>query len=121
MAAEVESRTIGLYALLNQDQVWPDAQGNRHDISEMSVRYKANVVRYLERRAKHLAALYGYGEIFVLMAEPPGGDMASDALDDALERADHERTNDPLGWLRRTTLLVRLIDDVDAGRGGEDD
>lgn len=39
---------------LGQTEVWIDRQGNEYRIDDMSVGYKANVIRFLERRAPHI-------------------------------------------------------------------
>ena len=141
---------MGVYALLNQDQVWVDVNGNLHQIDAMSVRYKGNVIRFVERRAKTLGMGYALGEIAAIFAPigrevindqgddhvvlpngevkygaivygGPRGDMACDALENQLAEDDARRSADPVGWIRDTKLMRRLIADVDAGLGGEDD
>jgi hypothetical protein len=39
---------------LNQTEFWIDQKGNRHELDEMSVRYKTNVLGFLERRAPRI-------------------------------------------------------------------
>lgn len=39
---------------LGQTEVWVDRQGREHRVDDMSVRYKANVIGFLERRAPHI-------------------------------------------------------------------
>lgn len=121
--SDILAECRGTYLLLNQDKVWIDANGKHHQIEAMSVRYKANVSAFLERRAVRLADLYGYGEITVTMSDPlaPRGEMAQDALGHELEQADKARMADPVGWLRETKLVRRLIADVASDQGGEDD
>lgn len=41
---------------LNQTEIWVDRQGVEHRVDDMSVRYKANVIGFLERRASHMVA-----------------------------------------------------------------
>jgi hypothetical protein len=133
---------MSLYALFNQDQVWVDANGNHHQIDEMSVRYKANVVGFIERRAKTLGMGYALDEIAAIFAPigrevigvdggqeilgavvygGPRGEMACDALESAMAEDDHRREQDPIGWIRDTKLMRRLISDVEQGLGGVDD
>lgn len=112
---------VRVYCLLEQADAWIDANGRRHQIDEMSVRYKANVVAFLERRAARLADFYGYGELIDYSRHPAGGEMAQDAVESALADADRARMEQPVEWLRGTRLVRRLLADVDAGRGGEDD
>jgi hypothetical protein len=107
-------------SLLDQDQIWIDGQGNRHDVAEMSVRYKANVIAFLERRAKLLEFHYSCGEA-LWFGSLDGGEMAMASLEDSMFEAQDERLKDPVAWLRSTRLVARLIADVNAGLGGEDD
>lgn len=120
---DILAQCRGTYLLLNQDKVWVDANGKHHEIEAMSVRYKVNVAAFLQRRAARLADLYSYGEITAVMSGPlaPMGEMAQDAVEVELELADKARTADPVGWLLQTALLRRLISDIEANMGGEDD
>ena len=133
---------IGVYLLLNQDSVWVDAQGKQHALAEMSVRYKDNVVRFIERRAAILAWKYGLGEIESIYApigreiigmddnnKPrlgalimggPRGDAACDAVESFMDEGDRARLEDPVAWIRTTKLMQRLAADVATGVGGQD-
>lgn len=103
---------------LDQDEIWTDKEGNQHRIDEMSVRYKANVVAFLERRAVSMEFNYSLGEArFIGGMAMHAQELAEDACGDEWER----RMDDPVAWLRSTRLMKRLIDDVANGRGGEDD
>lgn len=51
MSTATEAKTS-----LGQTEIWVDQRGVEHGIDEMSVRYKANVVRFLERRAPGMVA-----------------------------------------------------------------
>lgn len=110
-----------VYALLEQDQVWVDIKHNVHQIAEMSIRYKTNVVAFLERRAPGLCEKYAYGEIQRYWTNGPNGQMAQDALEEELDRADDERRADPVAWLRSTKLMQRLAADIATGIDGDDD
>lgn len=50
MSTATESKGISL----GQTEVWVDRQGREHLVEEMSVRYKANVIGFLERRAPRI-------------------------------------------------------------------
>lgn len=145
MAIDILQEARGVHALLNQDQIWVDIQRNRHDVTEMSVRYKTNVVGFLERCAGSLAALYGTGETLAIYSAsapivigvgangdavessnsvymgPTPGSMADDCIQRELEESARHRAADPVGWIRDTYLMRRLISDVEQGLGGVDD
>lgn len=122
MSRDVLAQCSATYRLLTQSDRWVDRGGELHDLDAMSVRYKANIVGFLERRAVGLADFYSYGEILSFSGPlGPSGEMAQDSLDQALEEADRERRADPLKWLRSTPLLQRLRHDVKNKLGGEDD
>lgn len=132
-----------IYALLNQDRQWISKDRVRHDIEQMSVRYKRNVIGFMESRARQFATYYSWGEIEsvygaqareiigqidgepvfgrLISLAPEPGSMAADALDSAMNAEWEHQHNDPVGWLRGKKLVARLIADVEAGRGGEDD
>lgn len=142
MAATTRNGAHGIYVLLNQGHLWVDRGGRRHDIAEMSVRYKRNVIGFLERRARYLVTMHGTGQLEAIFAPigrevlgeredgspvlgevvygGPRGEMAQDRFDWEMQRAQAEREDDPVGWLRTTPLLRRLIDDVENNRGGTD-
>ena len=50
-------------ALLNQDEVWQDAQDRRHRLDDMDPRYSGNVLRFLLQQADDLfeGLLHGLG------------------------------------------------------------
>lgn len=146
---------------LGQTEVWIDKAGVEHQVAAMSVRYKANVVRFLERRAvkivvdalirRDMDAMsqvvpcvigarivngveeavecgarheWGHGVWHGVGPAPDDdafdvwSDSRGEALFDLLGSVTHE---DAVTILRRTALLARLIDDVEAGAGGADD
>jgi hypothetical protein len=110
-----------IYRLLNQTQTWVDGIGRAHLIDDMSVRYKANVVAYLQRRAANLAEMYAYGQVAAIEAGMPMGEAASDMLELAVEAEEREREDNPNAWLSRTPLVMRLLVDVAQGNGGRTD
>lgn len=146
MGAETSiiDQSAGIYALLEQDQIWFDIRSQRHEIAEMSVRYKANVIGWLERRAHGFAVMYGIGKEARIwgasapvvigvddngdpiesrksysMAPTPGS-MAADMLEAELDAETTKQLADPVAWIRTTPLVRRLLDDIANGRGGTD-
>jgi hypothetical protein len=117
---DILEQARAMHALFSQDGVWFDAQCRRHDVAEMSVRYKANVVAFLERRAPNLELLYSFGEIQSVSLAPTDGSMAADMLEQALDEETARRAADPVAWLHSTPLVARMLRDVEAGLGGED-
>lgn len=117
-------RTPGTVALmghvLDQADVWVDKEGQRHLVEEMSVRYKSNVVGYLERRARAVASQYAVHAVHALPDPDWVGEAAFDSLMHEVNATWDALLGDPLVWLRGTTLVQRLRDDVAAGRGGVD-
>jgi hypothetical protein len=87
----------------------------------MSVRYKANVVAYLQRRAANLAEMYAYGQVMAISAGMPMGEAASDMLELTVEAEERERADNPNAWLSSTPLMMRLLIDVAQGNGGRTD
>lgn len=132
-----------IYLLLEQADIWIDRQGRRHDVAEMTTRYKRNVIQFLERHAKNLALAHSVGQINAIFAPigrevtgvdengqdvlgglvhgGPRGEAAQDALDAAINAEDVLKDADPVAWIRSTPLVSRMLDDIAAGRGGEDD
>lgn len=66
MPAFIEEQPKGVS--LGQTDIWVDRQGAEHLVDEMSVRYKANVIGFLERRAPHIVAEVLVKQLFAAMA-----------------------------------------------------
>jgi len=105
------------YLLLNQKKYWWDSTGKRLRVKKMSVRYKRNVINFLDRKAEVLAAQYAIGELRYLPDFTMMGEHASDAYEDAYWQADRQRNHSPREWLRGTVLVGRLVDDVEYAEG----
>jgi hypothetical protein len=107
----VAEQAQAIYLMLSQTETWVDGTGRPHLIENMSVRYKANVIAYLHRRANNLAVMYLAGA--ALEIDVPHG-PASIAVPE-------ETTDNPHEWLSRTPLMMRLMVDVAQGVGGSED
>ncbi|WP_166344957.1 hypothetical protein [Phytoactinopolyspora limicola] len=114
-------RFLAIYYYLHQAEMWIDRNQVRHDISEMSVRYKANCIAWAERRAKRWAGMYEWGaSIWLGTQEAHMTESTVDHFERQMHEEDQRRDADPVTWLRSTPLIARLIADVEAGRGGTD-
>ena len=107
----VAEQAQAIFLMLNQTETWVDGVGRPHLIENMSVRYKANVVAYMHRRAANLAVMYFAGSALVEIDVPHGPASVSVP----------EQTTDPHVWLSRTPLMMRLLVDVAQGSGGSED
>lgn len=112
----------GVYAMLNQTERWVAKGGRAYRISEMSVRYKANCLAYLRKRAKSLAMLYQWGQAADI--GHTALHMSEMTLDDAErwqdELGDEIKRLGPEEWLETMPLMRRLSDDVLNHEGGTD-
>jgi hypothetical protein len=90
--------------VLHQDERWKDGEGNVWLLDEMKPSHRANLLRFLRRRAQSLA----FNDSLIMLTGPmaPGGDGAMDAA----EAYADEMWDDPAGWLEGTKLVTRLRD-----------
>lgn len=102
MSAATETRGTSF----GQTEIWIDRQGVEHRVDEMSVRYKANVVRFIERRASNLVTV--------------DADKYPDEVEGMLPDLPKITNAEAVDLVRRTPLMKRLIEDIEAGRGGDD-
>lgn len=102
--AAIARRARGVYALLEQDRVWVDAEGTQIPIEEMSITYVENVIGFLERRVEHLAFQHGLGAAEVFGNYEDAHGFADRALDELWDR----QSEDPEGWLDSTPLMRKL-------------
>lgn len=98
--------------VLSQDEVWYPKTGDPIRVDEMSLRYKKNVLAFLERRAPTLKAAY---EWRMIAGPQPSGDAAQDAFDSAMGELFEMQ---PIKWLYRTPLVERLEQLVREGHDG---
>lgn len=110
------------YALFEQNEKWIDGQGRYHNVTEMSVRYKKNVIKFVERRASLYGLWYSFGESWILNSPsgPNEETVAYDMLQHEIDKACEERAADPEGWIRETPLIKKMLEQVKFGVGGED-
>jgi hypothetical protein len=104
-----------IFLLLSQTETWVDGIGRPHLIENMSVRYKANVIAWLHRRAANLAEMYAAGQVVELAIERSAHGPAE------LIVVTDEIADDPHAWLSSTPLMMQLLVDVAQGVGGSED
>lgn len=98
--------------VLWQTEVWYPKEGPAIRVDEMSLRYKQNVLKFLERRAPNLKASY---EAELTFSPGVRGEHALDAVDAILTETFATR---PVTWLYSTPLVDRLEALVRAGHDG---
>lgn len=98
--------------VLSQDELWYPKEGGQVRLDEMSLRWKTNLLRFLERRA---GALQDSAIQRLLSGPQPGGDMASDAFDSMV---DAEIDAKPTTWLYRQPLVLKLEQLIREGHDG---
>jgi hypothetical protein len=91
--------------ILGQDAIWVDKADCEHQLVDMSVRYKAAVLGFLEARAKR----FEFSDAMAAL-----GDGAPDGL------VDYIATRDAGRWLQSRPLVKELRRQADAGIGGTD-
>jgi hypothetical protein len=84
-----------------QDEWWLTKDSGWIRIADMAPSHRANTVRFLERRAAHIADKVTESEIWSL------GDAPADVMDSVLAEARTRRAN-PLAWLQGTALYRAL-------------
>lgn len=88
--------------VLRQQDYWYDALGREVPLTSMSLRYKKNVVRYLERRAPLLQLQDGLASMSLL-------EQMSETNQDLLEaEIDFDMSKLPTTWLHEQPLLIML-------------
>lgn len=117
------------YWYLGQSNWWYPKGRKRVEITSMGARWRRNAARFMQRRAKHLAFQYTFGEILVMatptkMTEVIGEfngepvervrmfsqfDMMSESAEDAFHEWQNERQEDPLAWLLTTPLYRAMV------------
>jgi hypothetical protein len=131
-----------IYEVFNQDRFWYDKGGVPHRISEMTLRYKHNVLRYLGRNAKRWAIAYLWARDEAIYSplghevldvdydgNPVLGKMVynepSETTQDMLDRelmSDLEQMrSDPVGWIRSKPVVQALIASIESEQEGRDD
>jgi hypothetical protein len=135
---------------LGQTEIWFDQRGNEHRIDEMSVRYKTNVLRMIERHAPRIVANAMVDALVAKLMSasstvpcvdcdqrgitkphewehgawhgsgPVPGSEADQMFQYVLPEMPSMSTEEAVEMVRRTPLVARLIEDIAAGRGGTD-
>lgn len=159
MSTTVEAKGVSL----GQTEIWVDRRGVEHRVDEVSVRYKTNVIGFLERGAPRIVSkavgrkvadaivsatavmfkpvpcvqcegLDGDGTKKIhrwehgvdhLMVDPDKYPDETDGMvqnlwDQALAAAPSYTAEEAVEMVRGTPFMQRLIEDVAAGRGGDD-
>jgi hypothetical protein len=98
--------------VLWQEEVWYPKEGPAIFLTDMSLRYKGNVLRFLERRAPNLKAQY---EMELTLSPGVQGEHALDAVDQILDETFEML---PTTWLYRTPFVLRLEQLIREGHDG---
>jgi hypothetical protein len=92
--------------LLDQDEVWVDAKGVAHQITEMEPGYCRNVIRFLEQRAEAIA--HQIAAYTASVPLPPIDTVAYDDVSTSIAADTAAAMRNPLAWLAQAPLLVAL-------------
>jgi len=128
-----DRRNRATWAYLNQSAVWIPADGQPVQIEQMDPEWRYNASRWLERRATLLELRYSIAEITGLGAKTlravlgevdgrpvEGGpmlshlDLMSDHTRDAMDADLEWRAQEPIAWVRTTSLYRALVDGLPA-------
>lgn len=88
--------------LLDQDQIWTDAQGRTHRLADMDLAHCRNVRDFLVRHATWI-----FGRFYIATADQARSAESQDEAN-ALLTALEEQEGDPVGWLLSKPLLRAL-------------
>lgn len=89
-------------SVLWQDEVWFDRSGAEFRLEDLSLRWKRNILSFLEARASNLHMQW---IAQTALGPQPSGEAASDAFGRMLDEAMSES---PTKWLYQTPLVERL-------------
>lgn len=105
------------YEVLEQETLWYDFEGEAHTIKSMSIRYKRNLLRWLERNAADLHFRYLWSMPYPHL----NGEMAQESAERDWEREQREVERlSPLEWVQRTPLYEAVQRSVIQGEDGPD-
>jgi hypothetical protein len=90
--------------LLDQDEVWRDAQGQILRLDDMEPHYCARVRAFCLRNAEHAHTLLMYE---MTLGPGPSGDVAVDCFNREWDMMDDAGQN-PRAWLEESDLLIAL-------------
>lgn len=103
------------YNVLTQTETWYDFEGEAYTIRAMSIRYKRNLLRWLERNAVHLMLQYMWSMPYPNL----NGEMAQDAAEHEWDREQTRLMNTPaIEWIVRTPLYEAVQSSVARGEDG---
>lgn len=99
-------------SVLWQDEVWFDKSGSEFRLEDLSLRWKRNILAFLDARAPMLQASW---LARTCLGPQPSGEAATDAFDQMLDEAMSES---PTKWLYQTPLVERLEHLIRIGQDG---
>lgn len=113
------SKKRSVYDTLNQTKHWWDFENDAHTITSMSIRYKRNLLRWLERNAAAILASYIWGVPIPHL----NGEMAQLHAEEDYER-EIDRLMfsdlDPVEWIQSTPLYEAVQMSVARNEDGSD-
>lgn len=119
--AQRMARWVGTYHALNQTEFWADETGTVHLIEDMPVKYKQEVLEFLEDRIPMLQLDYIFGRA---ISDPPGMFFTVESQRWAEMDFDRQQIEmfieHPATWFEDLPLVQRLRFDVLHGIGGTD-
>lgn len=132
MTIDLPSESVFIHNLLDQEEVWYTRDGTRVRVSEMTPSHRRNAANMLIRNAVGLELWYSLGELGSLsekrypevLGETAEGEtvftgqvfssyeMMSENVQDAIDSAIRDRSENPADWIRTTTLVRALLHDT---------
>src|SRR5262245_15371328 len=98
-----------IYVLLNQDKIWIDRQGVKHEVHKMDSNYRENILRFLLHRAEPLFWAYAFGEaIHIDAIEAAFGPPDDFDIPSVLDEYEQVRVFNYEKWLKTTPLMRAL-------------
>lgn len=118
--SEPGDKPLSVRERFDQGEWWRMKDGTWIRIADMAPSHRGNTARMLMRRAAHHAFMYSFGllrEVNIVQSGPLAlsGEMSLDAIDRMLDDTERETSEDPHGWLARTTLFKALVDGLTGG------
>jgi len=102
-----DGKPLSVTARFTQGEWWRTRDGRWLRIAEMSAGHRYNTAAMLMRGAALHAFRYAWGFADEVDAHD-GGEVAHSSLERALDEVNEQSINDPLGWLRETSLYKAL-------------
>lgn len=100
--------TIGRswWVRVNNDRTWKDGKGHEHQIARMEPSHRANLRRWLRRRATAISHVVG---LYELQRIPDPSECSDGLLDMALSAIEELGQRDPYVWITTTPLFMALV------------